>query len=389
MNKIAIIHFSPAELYPPAQNFINFCVERKTTHNIYVFTTSSAFKELSRYKAALPNIRIIRFGRTGKHLNAAARYWNYLYFNLACLFCLFLLRPQSVVYYETLSAFPACIYKKYLNRVSRLFIHYHEYTSPAEYRQGMLLNRWFHRLELSLYYRSSWLSHTNAYRMEFFKKDIQPISIPHPFILPNYPSKGWYKPASPQLHKPVRFVYVGALSLDTMYTREFAAWIAAQGENVLWNIYSYNITDEVKDFLTSLRSPNILLFGGVDYQSLSSLLKQHDVGVILYNGHIPNYIYNAPNKLFEYLACGLDVWYSTDLKGTHPYSTTGTFPKVIPVDFRELGKIPWNELVERRGSQPQQPAFFYQEVYPVLYDALTSKTVEDFIVPGKWSLKKT
>jgi hypothetical protein len=36
----------------------------------------------------------------------------------------------------------------------------------------------------------------------------------------------------------------------------------------------------------------------------------------LYKGHIPNYIYNVPNKVYEYLACGLQVWYSKDLLTT-------------------------------------------------------------------------
>lgn len=375
MNRTFIIHFSPAELYPPVQNFINYCVELNTKHKIYLFTTSSVYEELSPYKAAVPNIRIIRLGRVGHRLSAAARYWSYLYFNLACLCWLVVLRPRNVFYYETLSAFPACLYKGFVNRKSRLFIHYHEYTSPTEYRRGMVLNRWFHRLERKLYARSTWVSHTNVYRMEMFKKDLEPIAVPNSTIMPNYPSKAWCREAAQSLGKPVRFVYAGALSLDTMFTKEFAVWIAAQGEEVRWDIYSYNITSAAKEFLSNLKAPNIFLYDGVDYQSLPELLRRYHVGVILYKGHIPNYIYNAPNKLFEYLSCGLDVWFARELKGAYPYITKGGYPKVIPVDFAETSKLNLAELTDRRHSQLQPHQYFYQDIYHSLYGALTSNSI--------------
>jgi hypothetical protein len=48
-------------------------------------------------------------------------------------------------------------------------------------------------------------------------------------------------------------------------------------------------------------------------------LINYDIGVTIYNGHIPNYIYNVPNKILEYLACGLNVWYSSELISTQKF----------------------------------------------------------------------
>ena len=45
--------------------------------------------------------------------------------------------------------------------------------------------------------------------------------------------------------------------------------------------------------------------GHINYDNLPTTLNKYQVGVILYKGHIPNYVYNAPNKLFEYLAAFL------------------------------------------------------------------------------------
>lgn len=54
----------------------------------------------------------------------------------------------------------------------------------------------------------------------------------------------------------------------------------------------------------------------IDYYELPKELIKYDIGLVLYKGHIPNYIYNVPNKVYEYLACGLQVWYSKDLLTT-------------------------------------------------------------------------
>lgn len=64
----------------------------------------------------------------------------------------------------------------------------------------------------------------------------------------------------------------------------------------------------LRNFLIILIQVLFCLDSGINYSDLPGVIRAYDVGVILYNGHIANYVFNAPNKLFEYLACGLDVW---------------------------------------------------------------------------------
>jgi hypothetical protein len=45
----------------------------------------------------------------------------------------------------------------------------------------------------------------------------------------------------------------------------------------------------------------------VDYYQLPMELVKFDVGLVLYKGTIPNHVYSVPNKVYEYLNCGLDV----------------------------------------------------------------------------------
>ena len=134
-------------------------------------------------------------------------------------------RPDTVIYYETLSALPALLYKRTVGRETRLFIHYHEYTSPGEYEKGPLPGRWLHRIEKRSYRQSDGISHTNADRISLFRNDLTGQGVEDiVFALPNYPPASWRGAGGEKavLGQPLRIVYAGALGLDTMYTREFA-----------------------------------------------------------------------------------------------------------------------------------------------------------------------
>ena len=93
---------------------------------------------------------------------------------------------------------------------------------------------------------------------------------------------------------------------------------------------------------------------GVEYDQLPALLRQFDVGVILYRCRTVNYQYNASNKLFEYLMCGLDVWYPPTMLGVKPYAREDVWPRVVEVDFENLESV---ELarVRSRDSLPNKP----------------------------------
>jgi hypothetical protein len=123
MHKLAVIHFNPIELYPPAMNWVNYLGEQPLKAKIKVFTSQGVVKK--RFDSKSPSIKIIRAGFLGKQ-NFLKRYWNYLVFYGATMLKLLYWRPDTVLYYETYSALPAFLYKRFFNRGSRLFIHYHE-----------------------------------------------------------------------------------------------------------------------------------------------------------------------------------------------------------------------------------------------------------------------
>ena len=363
---VFIIHFQPLELYPPVMNLLNSFGTFREGGSFVVLSTHSTRKAVSNFEPGNKKIKIIRLGKTGSALPVVIRYLNYIYFYASSLLLLMLYKPAAILYYETLSSYPVYLYKKYFSRRVPLFIHYHEYTSASEYQTGMKLVSFFHSKEKKLYPKADWISHTNEGRLACFLVDEKLADRHNTYVLPNYPPKSWnHKPAFTE-DCPLKIVYAGALSTDTMYTEVFANWVHSQNGKVVWDIYSNNVTDEAISFLKKMNSGFIRLLNGVDYAGLGKILPLYRTGVILYNGHIPNYVLNAPNKLFEYLACGLDVWFPDAMTGCLPYCTSKTYPIVMPLDFQNEDSFHIDTLTKREGYTYKPSSYFYENIYPVL-----------------------
>ncbi|MES2732319.1 MAG: hypothetical protein V4714_11235 [Bacteroidota bacterium] len=371
MRKIAIIHFSPIELYPPVMNFLNVMVTDAKDTRIDVYTTQTITSILSEFKSPLSNLNIVRIGKTGQQLGVLVRYWNYFIFYFGCFYRLIRYRPHTLLYYETLSSLPALLYKRFINRSVRLLVHYHEYTSLEEYRKNMLLTKIFHRMEEHLYSSFIWISHTNKTRLVNFMADHASVKFGSTYVLPNYPPKSWFSKANCwHTGATLRIIYVGSLGLDTTFIQEFCNWVKVQAGIVTFDIYAYNISEEVKFYISSLDSDYIKVYQAVNYVDLPDILSNYHVGIILYKGHIPNYVHNAPNKLFEYLACGLDVWFPQQLLGSYEYITQQTYPKVLMVDFEHLYEFDWVKAVERKELVEAIPEFYCENVLGLLVNRI-------------------
>ncbi len=348
IQKTALLHFLPLELYPPVMNLINGWAAQHPAADqpLRVYSTPCAIKELDVYQAPRPSVEIKRFGSANTR-GLVSRLRHYLSYYIKTVVQLIGHRPDTVLYYDTISSFPAWCYKTFFNRSCRVFIHYHEYMSKEEYAGGMRLLRWFHALEMRLYRAAEWVSHTNKERMHFFLADMPSVQIKKKYILPNYPPQSWAIEKKQPICFPVRFIQVGSLGMNSMYTREFAEWIIRQDGQATWDIYALTIESEVMDYLAGLQSPYIRFKGQVNYHELPVILQQYDIGVILYKGHIPNYIYNAPNKLFEYHVSALDAWFPQQMVTASQYATAGSFPRMVPVAFEDLSLYVLKDLVNR------------------------------------------
>lgn len=330
--KLAIIHFQPVEKYPPVLNFVD-CL-RKAGQFAAVVCTTHGVNNVWRFKA--PNyVSIFRFGKQA--LSPIHRYICYGAFNLLSFLKLLLFRPDCVLYYETYSIFPALLYKSLFPK-TKLSAHYHEYLTLTEINKSSPYLRWLCKIERNYYKKIDSISHTNKDRLLLFKADYPELGVEKLKVIPNYPPAIWYQSERTENRRidSKRVVYVGALSMDTMYTEVFSRWIVDQNGAYTLDIYTDNLAPGISEFLEGMNTSLIRLRKPLPYFELPNVLPNYDIGVVLYNGHIPNYVYNVPNKVIEYYACGLEVWCSKDLLSTAEFKADQKIETIKIVDFTNL-----------------------------------------------------
>ncbi|HUR09947.1 MAG TPA: hypothetical protein VM012_01175 [Flavitalea sp.] len=361
MNNLFIVHFQPLEKYPPVMNLVRY-LEKFNGKEILIQVITTA-NDGKLFSSSIP---VYRISQATVNTNALIRLWKYLQFNWSALRLLLKYRPAKILYYETLSSGAVWVYKKFFRRNTDLYIHYHEYNSNEEYRKGMQLGRLLHYLEQQIYPVAKWVSHTNVERMQLFVRDNAAHAPVHRFILPNFPPRAWSEHTKNNFKKSnsrTRFVYVGALAFETTYVKEWAGFIAENPLLYEWDIYSGNFEAGVPVWLDELKAPNIFFRGNIEYESLPSVLPDYDVGIILYKGHIPNYVFNAPNKLFEYIACGLDAWFPPVMTGCLPYVTVNTYPKICAFDFQHPRRETVEKAMDRTGLEFKAPEYYAEDSF--------------------------
>lgn len=336
MKKIAVVHFMPLEFYPPVMNFLDIVSEQPS--QIRVYST-----ENNKYRKIYCNKKlnsIFRVDLPSPKDNGIVRLIKYLNFNVKCFIALVKFKPEEIIYFESYSAGPVYWYLRFYGKNKGLIIHYHEYAPPQWYENGMRLVKKYHTYETKfLYKKAEWISQTNKDRVKLFLKDNPAVDPEKMKILPNYPPKSWhknYKDLKTDNNETLKTVYVGSLSLEATFIQEYCEWVMSQKGKVTFDIFSYNLHEDTYNYLANLSSPYINFFeDGIEYRKLPSIISKYNVGLILYKGLNDNFIYNAPNKLFEYLACGLEVWCSDKMLGVTPYLYDGK-PRIIHVDFLKI-----------------------------------------------------
>jgi hypothetical protein len=269
------------------------------------------------------------------------------------------------------------MYKRMKGKTIKLYAHYHEYNSPGEYRNNMLLVKIMHRMEAKMYTNwYSWISQTNEVRLKkmIIDNHLQNADQTIFHTLPNYPSKYWVKnKRNGRTSKRTRLVYVGSLGYDTMYLKEVTDWVIKTKDHYTLDLYSHNIDEKAKAFLDSIQHDCIQFHGAINYEDLPQVLCNYDVGLVIYRPISDNWIQNAPNKVFEYLACGLDVWFSKTMIYTLSLVRDDVYPKILAVDFEKLDVFNIENAVKREGLLMKESEYFYEDVYEELYKALDKR----------------
>jgi len=323
----------PLEYYPPVTNFLN--VIAKHAFFVKVWTTHNTKKRITYHNEKLKNINRSPFPE--KSDNVLKRVFKYFCFNISCFIGLVKYKPEAILYYESYSVYPVFLYMKFFGKATKLYIHYHEYEDRESYKNGMKLVKYYNELEKKfLYGRASWISQTNKERLHMFASDHPKLPSEVLKIMPNYPPKIWSSQVNGKSKASkdiIITVYVGSLSLKDTFIREYCDWVLNQNGKVCFHVYAYNLDDDTIAYLSSLNTDYIVFYTkGVEYNKMPALLADYDIGLILYKAHTKNYKHNAPNKLFEYLACKLLVLYPDVMSGMALYQSDN----VIRLNFEQI-----------------------------------------------------
>ena len=336
MKRLFVLHNLPLEYYPPVTNFLSL-LERKESMVTHVFSVHEN-KALEVFD--LTRTKIFRTKHFAYTQNPFKKIFRLLKSILIPFYLLIKFKPDLLIYFEPHSAFPAFLYKKFINNKVELYIHNHEYYEPKAFlSQEMKTVRFFHKLEEHFLYRNAkWISQTNKYRLKLFKKEYPFLKDEQLHILSNYPPKSWVNEnEKPISNGVIKLVYFGALSFENTYIREITEFVISNVSSLFLDIYSFNLHEDVKTYLKQLKSKNVILYeNGIAYEKIPSVIVNYDVGLVLHKAHNINYRYNAPNKLFEYLVSGLEVWFSEELEGCHAYLNNQTRPQVKALNFNKL-----------------------------------------------------
>ncbi|MFO1000118.1 MAG: hypothetical protein U0936_07265 [Planctomycetaceae bacterium] len=355
--KVAILHQLPLEYYPPVTNALQYFSHRS---DIYALAISCG-NEKGRPAFHNERVQTQRF-RFGRRSDSFLRRWKCsLSWHWHAAKAMKEFAPDVVLYYEPHSALAAFIYYRWFNGTARLFIHHHEYYAAEDYRKrGNRLTRLNHYFERQyLLPRADWVSQTNLDRLRFFQSDNPEVDARKCHVMPNLPPRNWMLSGSCRQESSTltfRLVYVGSVSVHDTFIGPLVNWLLANtSSRVSLDIFAYNCDPATREFLHKSHGEIVRFHErGVDYEQLPDLLCQFDVGVILYRCHTVNYKYNASNKLFEYLMCGLDVWYPPAMLGVKPYARDDLWPRVVEVDFENLDRLDLGKLRSRDGL-PNKP----------------------------------
>lgn len=350
LKRVYIIHLLPLEYYPPITNLLNILSKDKLVKTAVFSTKNNKYRPCFQTK----NIQISRTNYPGYQKNIILKFWSFFTYVFLPLWQIIVFKPHVLMYYEPHSALPAYLYKRFFNPRVKLFIHHHEYYAPEEFQDpAMRFVRFFHKLETTfLYKKAAWISQTNSHRLDFFSKDHPYVPKSILFSLANYPPLSWAKSLKKRskIKGPIKLLYIGALSFENTYIREIVTFVRNNPNSIKLDIFSFNMHNDVLSWLQSESIENISLNAfGIPYDQIPKMASSYNVGLVLYKGHNINYQYNAPNKLFEYLVCGLDVWVPKELLGCKAYLNSQTRPFVLDVNYNNLSMANFNSIIEENS----------------------------------------
>lgn len=368
--KVIIIHFLPLEIFPPVMNLCDYLSNLESQYEVTVFSTKAS-TTISEY--VNPNIKIFRFLPINPSAFFVFKIFRYLSFYVFTFIKIVNINSSRIIYFETISSLPALLYK-FLNKKVQIFVHYHEIVTLEELKRVGGLVKFLNKYEVKFYESFKWISQTNSDRMNIFvsqyRLEFNPIKFK---VLPNYPPRSWisHPVALVDFQRVIRLLYIGSLEVEKTYIHEVLDYFGSN-PNYTIDFFSFNYSVEVLNAIS--RHSNCRMRGGVSYQEIPKLIGLYDAGLVMYKGHSLNVEFCAPNKLFEYLALGLDVWCSDKLISAKKFERIDCYPKVIFLDFSKLALFDVDKALDKTKLEYVASPYLAEKAYYEINCVLNEST---------------
>lgn len=360
--EICVLHYLPVEEYPPLQNLmLAFCEQKEM--NVVIFSGSlEANKCYSRLLADNITAFFFPYSKTGG--------WR-----SKCDFVSFIRKETVSRRFDCVFAFGDEFSGLVGSRMSAKVKALHLHELPPQSRiwnkyvsKSLLLELVLLKLVIKQF---DWVSQVTPKRAELFSRRFK-VQCRNLF---NYPSASFASNIPERaVNDKLKIVYVGScnpvsiqVSILSMLSKLYGVELSVLPTN-----------SEGLDYIAGLDGVQILR--RVPYSELPNLLGQFDVGLVLYNGHSDNMRYGVPNKLIEYLRCGLHVVYHSALESVTDFVRAHQLNSVVhilPNSTVHQVKFIENDLSKRvKSFGLAMHEFTFEQEYQELFEFLSSENAD-------------
>lgn len=296
-------HYLPLRDYPPVQNLIQFLSLQSDLQSVVICSDDAAMQVESEsccknlilyrvpYRANGGWRQKLQFVRIVREIGAKYKF------------------DTSIGYGDELSAITCLLlnarsYALHLHELPPQLGFKNKYISKSQYLELILLRAFASRFQ--------WVSQVTPHRARIFTAQFG-VKCEN---LYNFPMSSFcQRKVSPMRESGiVRILYIGTCGERTVERGRLIE--LASLRNVELHILPTN--SEGLDGLRELERVQILQ--KVPYFDLPDVISSYDVGLVLYNGSSLNMKLGVPNKVAEYLRCGLKVMYPAQLEALGSFS---------------------------------------------------------------------
>lgn len=361
-SQICVLHYLPVEEYPPLQNLmLAFCEQNGM--NVVIFSGSL---EVNECDTRLVGDNVTAFFLPYKTTGGWRQKRDFAAF----------IRKETITrHFDCVIAygdeFSGLVCSRMNAKVKAL--HLHELPPQLSIRNKFVSNSLLLELVLLRFVirRFGWVSQVTPKRAELFSKRFN-VQCRNLF---NFPSAGFASNIPENVaNDKLKIVYVG--SCNPVSIQVSTLKMLSKSNGVELSVLPTN--SEGLDYIAGLDGVQILR--RVPYSKLPNLLGQFDVGLVLYNGHSENMRYGVPNKLIEYLRCGLHVVYHSALESVTDFVRAHQLTSVVHIlpnsNVHQIEFIE-NELSKRVNSfRLAMHEFTFEQEYQELFEFLSIENAD-------------